>query len=233
MRALGAGGGGDIGREKLTEDREAADADAGVACFCCNLLLVGVVGGWIECAMADCGREVPVTCLPTLEGIGFRAPVSTLADLIFDLRGIGGASPPRCDREGTPFLGPPGEGDLKVRSAMVVEALLPLLWNGWRTLPCGLPATEENEPLRIMPLVTSEPTGSGVVTRERSAAAAAAFERLLSAACLLRKARAAAEAAEGVALPTRFWFEVRMGCATKMNIQHGLRRGARPKMTEG
>jgi len=79
---------------------------------------------------------------------------------------------------------PPGEGERNVLSLM--DALLPRRCmlepgriDGGRTLEATLPK-DEVDPLRCMRFVTISPTGIGVDVCERSAAAAAAAERLAS-----------------------------------------------------
>lgn len=69
---------------------------------------------------------------------------------------------------------PFGDGFRKERSVMDPEL-------DWRRRPCGrwLPC-DDVEPRRTMRFVTSSPTGVGLEVCERSAAAAAAFERFAS-----------------------------------------------------
>jgi hypothetical protein len=125
-----------------------------------------------------------------------RCAPDAVREIFFGIAGTGGASAAL----GTARA---GEGSLKVRS--LIDPLLPLRSSIAPGGPFMDPATElpmdEVEPARrSILLVCTSPTDIGVVGRDRRAAAAAADESDALEAWFLRKAEAAAVAADGLGL---------------------------------
>ena len=103
--------------------------------------------------------------------------------------GTGGASSSRCGFGELPRI---GEGVLKVLSVIDPELFCRCNPPGRCTIPPALPSEEFEACRWTMRFVCSSPTGTGLVVYERSAAAAAALERLALEVRLARKAWTAA-----------------------------------------
>jgi hypothetical protein len=196
-----------MGREKLTEERLPASSSSST---CARLLVARcpprppVLGPVPLSRLTPLpppldAEEPPRNGGSRLEARRCTAPVS---GIFAGMAGTGGAF-------GSAGLPLPGDGLRKVRSVIDPELVRRCSAPG-RCWPCPLPF-DDCELRRSMRFVTVSPTGGGVVTCVRSAAAAAAFERVGLVSRSLTKAFVAAKDADGL-VTTTFWGCIGIKC---------------------